>query len=236
MTIVFLTVIVFSAALTQSLIGFGWALVAMPLLAELLGIQIAAPLVALLALSLESFLVIRYRFDLSLSAIWQLVIGAMVGIPLGILALGYLDETVILTIMGVLVIIYSLTVLSGLKMPRLEGSIWAYGVGLVAGTLAGAYNAPGPPVIIYGQCRRWSPLVFKGNLQAFFVATGVFVVLGHVVAGNLVPAVWRGYLVALAPVGLGILAGQRLEGRVNPEQFRKLVLVALIVIGLTLVF
>ena len=51
-----LMVAIFFAIFTQSLTGFGSALISMPLLVGLLGIQIAAPLVALVGLISESHL------------------------------------------------------------------------------------------------------------------------------------------------------------------------------------
>jgi len=59
-------IVIFLAVFTQSLSGFGVALIAMALLPGLLSMQIATPLVALVAISIEIFLVIRYRESLHL--------------------------------------------------------------------------------------------------------------------------------------------------------------------------
>ncbi len=56
-----LLVIVFFAVFTQSLTGFGSGLVSMALMPNVLDIQSAVPLVAMLTGTLELFLLIRYR-------------------------------------------------------------------------------------------------------------------------------------------------------------------------------
>jgi uncharacterized membrane protein YfcA len=106
---------------------------------------------------------------------------------------------------------------------------------VLAGLLGGAYNTSGPPVIVYGDCRRWAPPEFKSNLQAFFAVADGLVVLGHVAAGNLTRVVLTHYALALPAILLGLWLGLRLERRVQPAAFRRLALLLLLVLGARLV-
>ncbi len=233
----FLTALaVFAGIFTQSLTGFGLALVMMPILVSLLGIQIAAPLVALIAALAEISLLIQYRESLNVKAVWRLSIASFVTIPIGVYALHWLDEKVTTTLLGILLIGYALYALSNLTLPTLEHPIWGYSFGLVAGFLGGAYNTPGPPVIIFGNCRRWEPAEFKGNLQGFFLLNSAIVLVSHFWRGNLSPDVWQSLLLSLPAIILGLWLGLRLDSYINPAIFRKVVLVALIILGLQLVF
>ncbi|MBN1148585.1 MAG: sulfite exporter TauE/SafE family protein [Anaerolineales bacterium] len=225
---------IFFAVFTQSLAGFGVALVAMALLPGLVGIQVATPLVALVGLTIEFFLLIRYREALDLHAVWPVALASIFGIPLGVWALKEVDEQVFLTALGVVISGYALYALLNFKLPELRHRLWAYATGLLAGALGGAYNTSGPPVIIYGNCRRWPPAVFKSNLQGFFLVNSAFVVLGHALSHNLTPNVWRYYLWALPAIGVAILAGGSLDRFVNPVAFRKIVLWLLVAMGIRL--
>jgi len=227
---------VFAGIFTQSLTGFGLALVMMPILVSLLGIQIAAPLVALIAALAEISLLIQYRESLNVKAVWRLSIASFVTIPIGVYALHWLDEKVTTTLLGILLIGYALYALANLRLPTLEHPIWGYSFGLVAGFLSGAYNTPGPPVIIFGNCRRWEPAEFKGNLQGFFLLNSAIVLVSHIWQGNLSPDVWQSLLLSLPAIILGLWLGLRLDSYINPAIFRKVVLVALIFLGLQLVF
>jgi hypothetical protein len=226
--------VIFLAVFTQSLSGFGVALIAMALLPGLLTVQIATPLVALVAISIEVFLLIRYRQTLDLHAVRPIALASLAGIPLGVWLLKGAGEAALLTMLGIVIAGYALYALLRFRLPELRHPAWAWGVGFLAGVLGGAYNVSGPPVIIYSDCRRWSPAEFKSNLQGFFVVSSSFVVLVHAIGGNLTPVVWRTYLWVLPAMALGILAGTSLDRFLNPIAFRKIVLVLLVIMGIRL--
>jgi len=227
--------IIFLAIFTQSLTGFGLALVSMPLLTVILGIQTAAPLVALIGLVTELVLLIYFRQALNLQVVWRLALASVVGVPLGVLVLQRVDESLVLAFLGLVVAGYALYALMNFRLPAVQQVGWAYGAGFLAGILGGAYNTSGPPVIIYGHCRGWSPAAFKGNLQGFFLLNTVVILISHFLAANFTPLVWQYGLVALPAAALGIVAGLGLDKRINPLTFRKIVLVALLLLGVWLI-
>lgn len=233
--LVLVALIAFVAAFIQSVAGFGSALLGMPLLVTVVGIQIASPLVAMLGVALEVVLILRYREHLHLGVVSKLVVAATVGIPLGIYAVKNVDQRIVLGILAVVLVSYGIYGLSKFTLPSLDGRGWTYGLGFIAGILGGAYNTAGPPVIIYGHARRWPAAQFKGNLQGFFLPVSIFVVAGHFLANTVTPVVWQCFAVSLLPLLLGILLGGLAERRIDAGRFRKLVLVLLIVLGVSLV-
>jgi len=234
-------IIIFLAVFTQSLSGFGSALVAMALLPAVIGIQVATPLVALVILTIEVFLLIRYRQALNIVAVWRIIVASLAGVPFGILLLSHLSDGIVLTILGIVIAGYAIYALleaftDRIRLPKLEHPAWAYGSGLIAGMLGGAYNTSGPPVIIYGNCRRWGTAEFKGNLQGFFVPSSLVVALAHAWNRNLTPEVWHLYLWSIPAMTLGILAGTSLDRFIPSETFRRIVLVLLVFLGIRLIF
>lgn len=229
-------IIVFVAIFVQAVTGFGLALVSMPLLVLVLNIQVASPLVALIGGVAELLLLLHYRADLNIRAVTRLVVASLLGIPVGVLLLRRVDVGVITAVLGLLILLYALYALSGLRLPRLAHQAWGYGFGFVAGVLGGAYNISGPPVIIYGNCRQWPPAEFKSNLQGFFVVSSYTVIAVHALSGNFTPVVWRNFLIALPAMLLALFVGLRLDTHLNPERFRRIVLVVLVVLGASLLF
>ncbi|MBK6324779.1 MAG: sulfite exporter TauE/SafE family protein [Chloroflexi bacterium] len=229
-------IIVFVAIFVQAVTGFGLALVSMPLLVLALDIQVASPLVALIGGVAELLLLLHYRADLNIRAVTRLVAASLLGIPVGVLLLRRVDVGVITAVLGLLILLYALYALSGLRLPRLAHQAWGYGFGFVAGVLGGAYNISGPPVIIYGNCRQWPPAEFKSNLQGFFVVSSYTVIAVHALSGNFSPAVWQNFLIALPAILLALFVGLRLDNHLNPERFRRIVLVVLVVLGASLLF
>ena len=115
--------IVFFAIFVQSLTGFGLALVSMPLLVALLGVQTAAPLVALFGLVAEVILLLYFREAVNVRVIWRLIAASIVAVPIGVLVIRSLDEQVVLTVLGVIVAGYALYALLGLRLPAIERPI-----------------------------------------------------------------------------------------------------------------
>jgi len=229
--VIVVVTVAFVAAFTQSLAGFGTALIAMPILSPLLGIKVAAPLMTLVSALMQVVLLVRYRSEIRLREVWPLAVAALVGVPLGIYGLKRLDERVTLTVLGVVIIAYAAYGLCAPRLPRLASRHWAYPFGFVAGILGGAYNTDGPPVVIYGSCRGWEPAAFKCHLQGFFMFDGALIILGRALAGEFTGRVWWLYLWTLPAIALGAWAGLCLDRRISPERFRKILLWLLALLG-----
>ncbi|NKQ36642.1 MAG: sulfite exporter TauE/SafE family protein [Chloroflexi bacterium] len=231
-----ITLIVFLALLVQATTGFGLALVSMPLLVAVVGIKTATPLVALIATAAELVILARYWRSIQFQSIKPLIISSVIGIPLGVFILREVDAAIITPILGVVILGYALYALFSPRLPRLAGRAWAYGFGFIGGILGGAYNTSGPPVIIYGSCRRWPPDEFKGNLQGYFIPVTLLVLVVHGVSGNYTTAVWQYFLWAIPGIILGLIGGFFISGRLDPNRFRKIVLILLVFLGLRLLF
>jgi len=230
--------IVFFAVFVQSLSGFGAGLVAMPLLTELLGIDRAAPLVAAIGILLNLTLTLYYRYEFQISAVLRLTISALVAIPFGLSGLQFLDPEMGLNVLGAVILTYAAIalILEHLKipLPRLDSPQWAYGFGFLSGLLSGAYNTGGPPVVIYGACRRWNPAVFKSNLNGFFMVSTAMVIVNHALHRHYTETVFQLFLYALPVMAIAIVAGLSLSKFINPVAFRTLILTLLVAIGIRL--
>jgi uncharacterized membrane protein YfcA len=103
--------------------------------------------------------------------------------------------------------------------------------GFSSGILSGAFNTGGPPVIVFANARGWTAERFRGNLQTYFVLTSFFLVISHALTGHFTPVVWRTALISLPALLVGQLLGVRLCRYLNPDAFRRLVLVFLLLLG-----
>ncbi|MBK9091796.1 MAG: sulfite exporter TauE/SafE family protein [Anaerolineae bacterium] len=116
MTTILFAVIVLFAALLQTISGFGFALLAMPLATlafsvaapGVMGVRIAAPLVAMTGFTLYAVNLLRYRQALQWHAVTRLALAAACGIPLGIWMVATVNETVVKLILAAVLILYAL--------------------------------------------------------------------------------------------------------------------------------
>jgi uncharacterized membrane protein YfcA len=231
-----ITLLVFAAAFIQALAGFGFAAMIMPVLTWALGLPTAAPLVAIVALTVYAINLLRYRQAIDVREVLRLAAASVVGVPLGIWALVHVDESLIKTLLGLSLAGYAVYALLRPTARRRCAHGWVYPAGFLAGCLGGAYNTPGPPVIVYGSLRQWPKDEFRAVLQALFLVNGTLVVASHAVAGHLTAEVLSLYLWAAPALLLGIGLAARLDSRVDRERFRTLVTVMILLLGLSLVF
>lgn len=227
--------IIFFAFVVFGLTGFGSALIAMPLLIPLLGVDVATPLVAILALVAQVVMLIRFRDSISFSTVWRLVLASLVGIPIGLTVVRQVDSGIVLTVLGCLLFAYGLYGLLRPSLPQIKNPRWAFAFGFVGGLLSGAYNTGGPPVVIYANLLRWSPAEFRSNLGGAFLLNSIVVVVAHGVSGHITASVLENALLAVPSTLVGMLASLWLEQFINQDTFRKLILVMLVVIGLQMI-
>lgn len=226
--------ILFISTFTRSALGFGDALIAMPLLALVLGMQIATPLVAFGASTIALTILLGEWRSVDIKAAWRLILSSLVGIPIGLFLLKTAPEPVIKGGLGVLLIAFGLLNLINPKLPTFRNEKLAYVFGLVAGVLGGAYNTNGPPVVVYGTLRRWSPDSFRSTLQAYFLPTGGTILISHGLAGLWTPDVLRLYVYALPFIMLAIYLGGRVNKVISSGRFNRIIYVSLVVMGVLL--
>lgn len=235
-TLILLLLVTFLGTFIHASVGFGLGLVAMPLLAMLIGIPEAAPLVALQGICLQAAMTVYYRQSLRLSTVSLLALSALAATPFGVAVLGFAPEWLVTGLLGLILVGYAIYGLSNPRLPRFEGRGWSLAFGAASGLLTGAYNSGGPPMVIYGTAQGWTPEEFKGNLQGVNVVKSVVVILSHAIAGNFTGPVLADFAwslpVMLLAFGLGIALDRRLEG----ERFTKLVLILLIPLGIQLLW
>jgi uncharacterized protein len=229
-----LFMIIFLAALLQTTSGFGFALLAMPLVALVVGVKAAAPLVAVVGFALYAVNLMRYRRSFEPRVVLPLAMAAALGVPLGVWSLSNLDEELVKSVLGVILILYAVYNIWRPRTAPLRSELWAYPAGFLAGCLGGAFNTPGPPVIVYGNLRQWPRNLFRSTLQAVFLFSSSLVILSHVAAGNLTRALLPTYVPLTPALLLGVWVGSLVDRRLNHERFRTLVIVLIFASGVLL--
>lgn len=225
--------VVFVATLIRSTLGFGEALVAVPLLALRTPIAVAAPLAVLISVVVAAVILIQDHRRVQVRSAAGLILSSLLGIPLGVWLLLHLDGRLVKLALGVVIIAFSVYTLAGNKRLHLERDHrgWLIGCGFLSGILGGAYGMNGPPLAVYGSLRRWSPQHFRATLQGYFLPVSLLGLLGYGVTGVWNAAVTRYFLLSLPVVAIAILLGRTINARMKDHGFFRFVFAGLIVTG-----
>jgi hypothetical protein len=223
--------VIFVATLIRSSLGFGEALVAVPLLAFAIPVEVAAPLATLVSITVAAVVVLQDWHKVHLGDAWRLVLSTIFGIPLGLLLLVTTEERVIKAMLAAVLMAFAASRLMGRGRAELKDDRLAWLFGLAAGVLGGAYGMNGPPLVVYGTLRRWSPEHFRATLQAYFLPASLAGMAGYGLAGLWTGAVNSYYLLSLPATLAAIALGRAIHRRIDPRRFVAAIHVALAAIA-----
>jgi uncharacterized protein len=233
-TIAAILAVLFLATLIRSAFGFGEALIAVPLLALLIPVEVAAPLAALVSITVAAVVLVQDWRKVHVGSAGWLILSTFVGIPLGLWLLIAAPEAVVKALLAVFIIGFSAYCLASRKLFELKNDRLAWVFGFVAGVLGGAYAMNGPPLVVYGTLRRWSAEHFRATLQGYFLFASLVGMAGYWLAGLWASTVTRYYLLSLPLVLAAIFLGRIVNQRLKRERFLVYVHVGLVVVGATL--
>lgn len=213
------------ASLIQALTGFGFALLAVPLLSLTLAPKTAVVLVFLLG-SLSSILTaLLNRGAVNWVEVRRLSVGSFLAMPFGVVLLIGASVTLLRVILGVATCAAAFWLMFGQNASQ----SWAkrpsapYVMGAVSGILNTSLSTNGPPIVAYLRARGLGVDSFRSTISTFFVLSSV-VGLAMLFVGG---AVHHQSLMLFAwSVGfcfIGWAVGQFSASRINPAHFTKAV-------------
>jgi len=226
--------VITGAFLVLGLAGFGNGLVALAFLPLVMSPVTAIVLLTLYTVIATIVIFVPLRADFDPRGIPALLLGSVLGTPLGVWVLAALPASTLTRLIGLVLLTVVALEWLGVYPERLPGHGWALGAGLAAGLLGAAVGTPGPPVVLYMASQGWSPRTIKANLQAFFLVNQAAIMIGYWWAGLLTPEVWRYSALFVIPATLGLVLGMALFARVDQVRFRRIVFAILFASGLLL--
>jgi len=233
-TLILVLAVLFVATVIRSAFGFGEALIAVPLLAFVIPVEVATPLAGLISVTVAVVVVAQDWRQVHVRTAGWLIFFSLFGIPVGLWLLNSADETLIKTVLAVAIIGFASYCLIS-KVPfELKDDRWAWPFGFLAGVLGGAYAMNGPPLVIYGAMRRWSPEFFRATLQGYFLPASLISMIGFWATGLWTRRVTEYYFVSLPIVVAAIVTGRWLNHRLRGRQFLTYVHIGLLFVGLIL--
>ena len=227
---------IFIATIIRSTFGFGEALVSVPLLALVVPVEIAAPVAVLASITIAFIAVVQDWRHIHLRSATWLVLSTFAGIPLGLWLLKAVPESIVKGGLAIVIAAFSTYSLVSKHKGELKNEKLSWIFGFVAGIMGGAYGMNGPPLVIYGSLRKWSPQHFRATLQGYFLPASIVGMFGYWVAGLWTASVSRYYLLTLPAIIVGTFLGRLINRTMNAAQFILFVHGGLILIGCALLW
>ncbi|MGH8793610.1 MAG: sulfite exporter TauE/SafE family protein [Stackebrandtia sp.] len=227
MTLYLLTFALFAvAASAQAVSGFGFALVAIPAMTIMTNPETALVAVGIVGLPLTAGMLAVERTHVSWRPVWQLVIPAFVGMPVGLAVLLVTPEPVMTGVIALIVV--GCTVLVWRRWRLRGGSGRVYAAGAFSGVLSTMTGTNGPVLVAVLQAKNLSPRTFRASMAAIFAVNGVVTLVGFSLAGVVSVQTLLLAAVGLPAIAAGSWIGNRLFHRIDAARFRQILLGGLV--------
>lgn len=226
----------FLAALVVGAAGFGDALIAAAVWLHVLGPREAVPLIVSTGLLIHGVALVRLRGHLVYSRLIPFLAGGVFGVPVGNWLLGIVDAQAFRAGVGVFLVIYAAAFLVRPPVAHITagGRAADAAVGWIGGVLGGLAGLAGIVPSVWAGLRGWPKAEQRGLFQPFVVALNGMALAWLAWDGLVDWAMGKNLLICLPAVALGAWLGLRVYGRLDERRFRRIVLVTLLVLGLTL--
>ncbi|MFC6323539.1 sulfite exporter TauE/SafE family protein [Companilactobacillus baiquanensis] len=236
MTYFLVVLIALFGALMRTIFGFGEALVTMPLLALMtFNIESSTAIIGALGLIVAIPAAMKYKGSIDYSVLKRLVIGSILGIPIGILIIKLGSPQIIMKILGIFIIVYGTYNLYFINKKNpinfKMGDKYDYLAGIVSGILGSSFNSHGVPIVVYGTAKKWDIFKLRGILQGHFICVGSIVVLSQISSGMWSMEVVKLLLVIVPLLLVVIPLGNWISSKINSAHFIKYVYMILILFG-----
>ena len=160
---------VFTAGALQGITGFGFALIAVPLLLLVFDARMAIALNLLISFCTQLALSFRVRQGIIKPLLINLFQGSLLGLPLGLYIFLHFDVRTLKIIISILTIGFALLLLQKNITLACPASQWVERlVGSLSGFLTTSVGIPGPPVILFLNTQGLSKDKFRATSSAYF--------------------------------------------------------------------
>jgi hypothetical protein len=227
--------IAFVSATARGFSGFGSALIFMPLASSMAAPRLVAALLLIIDFVSAAPLVPNAWKHADRSATAVIVLGALVGVPLGTYFLSRLDPVTTRWIISGFVFALLMLLLSGWRYRGKGHPAISVGIGGLSGFCSGLAQTGGPPIVGYWLGRPIAPAIARANILLFFAASDFFSVVSYFLAGLITMDAIR-FSLLIGPVyAAGVWFGASLFGRASERVFRSIcyaLIAAAVILGL----
>lgn len=224
--------IIFIASILQTSTGFGFSILATPFLLLLFEPAEAIQINLILSLFISISLMGKISKDIDAGILKRLIIGSIVGLPLGIIVFLFINIQWLKLGIGILVLALTGMMMLQFRIHQTKGR--DLGVGGMSGALTTGIGMPGPPLLLYFSGTDTEKAKLRGTTLAFYLFIYVISLLIQVIFAGTTKTVWVSSGIALPIAVLGMISGQLLFKWINQRVFKVFTYVILLFTGIYL--
>ena len=225
-------------AVAQSAIGFGFALITVPVFLLVLDVEQAIQIAMVLSMVIAMVMIFPVYRDVPRRICRDLLIGSVIGFPLGFFFYSIATPELIKLVVAVSILVaMAASYLNKRIASHLEQSTTnTVSAGIVSGAMVSSIAMAGPAVAVYAVLTGMGKASTRATIFAVFIFSyGAAIALHAVVHGFSPGSISQLY--TLVPVTLfGVFVGHLLAGRISERAFSRMISITLGVVALWLAY
>jgi len=234
-TAIAICVIAFVSGTARGFSGFGSALIFMPLASSMAAPRLVAALLLIIDFVAALPLAPNAWKHADRKATAVMVLGALIGVPIGTYFLSRLDPVTTRWIISAFVFALLILLLSGWRYRGKDYPVISVGIGALSGFCSGLAQTGGPPIVGYWLGRPIASAIARANILLFFAASDFFSAVSYALTGLITADAIRFSLLVGPVYAVGVGLGAALFGRASETLFRAIcyaLIAAAVIIGL----
>jgi uncharacterized membrane protein YfcA len=224
------------AGFVQGLSGFAFTMTAMAIWAWTIDPQLATATAVFGGMAGQMFGAILMRRDLDLPLLAPLLLGAAIGMPIGVAILPNLDAQLFKTILGTMLAVCCSIMLVADRFPpvRSTGHLGNGVVGFVGGLMGGIGGFTGITPTLWYTLRRFEKIRLRSVVQNFNLVVLTATMVAYFVSGNATVAMIPTFAIVLPAMLIPWWLGSKVYLGMSDQSFRRVVLGLLALSGVAM--
>ena len=224
--------IVFIASIIRGFNGFGFSATCISGFSFILPAIEIVPIILILEVLISIFMIPYIWNKIDWNFVSKILIGILIGSPIGLLLLKYLNPEITHLSVCIIIIFFSFLLMQGYSNQKINNNLGKFLTGIVSGTLNGLTTLGGMPVALFLLVTSIQPAIIRGSLAALFFLTDIYAFILSFLAGIVeVTTIYRTIpLILILP--MGVFLGNKFFVKSKEETYRKVVFYFLIVISI----
>jgi uncharacterized membrane protein YfcA len=229
----FLAIAIFFSALLQAGTGFGFSILATPLLLIVFPNPAAIQINIILSIVLSAMLFPREKKHMDLTLLRRLSLSSIVALPFGVLLAVRWEAKMLSLVLGIILLM--VTALLCLRLRFTRSATRDRLTGALSGLMTASAAMPGPVILVYFLGLSLDKAVLRSTALCYFGLIYAVGLLFHVSFINVARETWLAALTLVPALLIGLLCGWRLFNRASESSFRKILISILLLTGLVAV-
>tara|TARA_B100001142_G_C14224175_1_gene612778 strand:- start:90 stop:851 length:762 start_codon:yes stop_codon:yes gene_type:complete len=229
---VFVVLVVFIASIIRGFNGFGFSATCISGFSFILPAIEIVPIILILEVLISIFMIPYIWKKIDWNFVFKILIGILLGSPVGLFLLKYLDSEITHLSVCIIIIFFSFLLMQGYSNQNINNNSGKFFTGIISGTLNGLTTLGGMPVALFLLVTSIQPVIIRASLAALFFLTDIYAFILSFFA-NIVDmtTIYRTIpLVIILPIGVFI--GDKFFVKSKEETYRKVVFYFLFIVSI----